>query len=118
MPTMAQAIRAYVQSIDEKVTSDQIKEAITTQYPDQWKSTTLQAHLYACVVNNPKAYIHHPFTQKFLYRHSDGSFEIYDENVRKRSINHTYVIEVSKIAGSTFWGRSFFKSDSVSARGS
>ena len=81
MPTMAQAIRAYVQSIEEKVTSDQIKEAITTQYPDQWKSTTLQAHLYACVVNNPKAYIHHPSTQKFLYRHSDGSFEIYDENV-------------------------------------
>jgi hypothetical protein len=61
MPTMAQAIRSYVQSIGGKVTPDQIKRAINAEYPNQWKPSTLQAHLYACVVNNPKAYIHHPW---------------------------------------------------------
>jgi hypothetical protein len=70
MPTMAQAIRSYVQSVGGKVTPDQIKHAIYAEYPNQWKSSTLQAHLYACVVNNPKAYIHHPWVEKFLYRTS------------------------------------------------
>ena len=39
------------------------------------------AHLYACVVNNRKAYIHHPSIEKFMYRHSDGSFELYSEQM-------------------------------------
>ncbi len=25
---------------------------------------TIQAHLYACIVNNPKAYLHHPSTER------------------------------------------------------
>lgn len=79
MTTMAQAVKAYVQSVGGSVTSDQIKKAITSQYPEQWKASTLQAHLYACAANNPKAYIHHPSTEKFLYRNTNGTFEIYSE---------------------------------------
>jgi hypothetical protein len=71
MTTMAQAVRAYVESAG-KVTADQIKRHINSQFPGQWKASTLQAHLYACVANNPKAYIHHPSAEKFLYRNSDG----------------------------------------------
>lgn len=79
MTTMAQAIKAFLNSAGRKVTAEQIKQAINTQYPGQWKASTLQAHLYACAANNPKAYIHHPSAQKFLYRNADGTFELYSE---------------------------------------
>lgn len=79
MTTMAQAIKKYVQSAGGKVTAEQIKQAINAEYPGQWKASTLQAHLYACAANNPKAYIHHPSTEKSLYRNTDGTFEIYSE---------------------------------------
>ena len=78
MPTMAQAIKSYVQQVG-KATADQIKKHVASTYPDQWKASTLQAHLYACVVNNPKAYIHHPSAEKFLYKHANGAFELYSE---------------------------------------
>ena len=78
---MAQAIRAYVDSAGGKVTADQIKRHINSQFSGQWKASTLQAHLYACVANNPKAYIHHPSAEKFLYRNADGTFELYSESV-------------------------------------
>src|ERR1700752_4291404 len=81
MTTMAQAIRAYIESSKGPVTADQIKRHINSNYPGQWKASTLQAHLYACAANNPKAYIHHPRAEKFLYRNADGTFEVYSENV-------------------------------------
>ena len=37
--------------------------------------------LYACVINNPKAYIHHPSSERFLYRNSDGTFELYSAQI-------------------------------------
>jgi RecB family endonuclease NucS len=79
MTTMAEAVRTYVQSASRKVTADEIRQYINKEFPDRWKASTLQAHLYACVVNNPKAYIHHPFAERFLFRHADGTFEIYSE---------------------------------------
>ena len=79
MTTMAQAIKAFLGSVGGKVTAEQIKQAINKQYPGQWKGSTLQAHLYACMANNPKAYVHHPSAQKFLYRNVDGTFELYSE---------------------------------------
>ena len=79
MATMAQAIKSYVQSAGGTVTAEQIKYAINAEYPNQWKPSTLQAHLYACAVNNPKAYIHHPSVEKFLYRNADGTFDLYSE---------------------------------------
>ncbi len=79
MTTMAEAVRSYVESVGSKVTSEQIKAAITAKHPNQWKPATLQAHLYACVVNNPKSYVHHPFAKRFLYRNADGTFELYSE---------------------------------------
>ena len=81
MTTMAQAIRTFVESADGKVTSEQIRQHIRTQYPEKWKDTTLQAHLYACSVNIPKSYAHHPYAVKFLYRNADGTFESYSEKL-------------------------------------
>ena len=81
MTTMAQAIKAFLNSAGDKVTAEQIKQSINIQYPGQWKATTLQAHLYACAANNPKAYIHHPSAEKFLYRNTDGTFELYSEHL-------------------------------------
>jgi RecB family endonuclease NucS len=81
MTTMAQAIRTFVQSAGGGFTTDQIKRHINAEFPGQWKASTLQAHLYGCVVNNPKAYIHHPSVERFLYRNGDGTFELYSEAV-------------------------------------
>jgi hypothetical protein len=33
------------------------------------------------VVNNPKAYTHHPHAERFLYRNIDGSLEFYDDKI-------------------------------------
>jgi len=76
---MAQAIKQFVQSHGGKVTAEKIKHAINAAHPGQWKASTLQAHLYACAANNPKAYIHHPAAEKFLFRNTDGTFELYSE---------------------------------------
>lgn len=80
MPTIAQAVKEYVESVGS-ATSEQIKREINSKYPGQWKPAALQAHLYACVVNNPKAYIYHPYADRFLYKTSDGMFEIYNEKL-------------------------------------
>jgi RecB family endonuclease NucS len=56
-----------------------IKQAVENNYAGKWKSSTLQAHLYACVVNNPKSYIHHPSIAKFLYKNADNTFELFSE---------------------------------------
>lgn len=81
MTTMAQAVKKFVQTVGGKVTAEQIRQAINADYPDQWQPATLQAHLYACAANNPKAYIHHPSAEKFLYRNTDGTFELYSEEL-------------------------------------
>jgi len=81
MPTMAQAIRSFVEAAGGPVTSEQVRRHIEAEYAGQWQPRTLQAHLYACVVNNPKAYIHHPSALRFLYKNADGSFEIYSEQL-------------------------------------
>lgn len=81
MTTMAQAIRAYVQTAGGKVTAEQIRRHINADFSGQWKASTLQAHLYGCVVNNPKAYVHHPSAERFLYRNADGTFELYSESI-------------------------------------
>jgi len=64
MATMAQAIKAFVESTSTPITAEQIKQYITTEYSGKWKNATIKAHLYACVVNNPKAYLHHPSTER------------------------------------------------------
>jgi hypothetical protein len=46
----------------------------------------LTAHLYACAINNPKAYIHHPHADRFLYRHADDSLELYDPKVHGENV--------------------------------
>ena len=79
MPTLAQAIRAHLDSVGGKVTAEQIKQAINAEYPGQWKASSLQTQLYASVANNPKTYLHYPWAQKFLYKNSDGTFELYSE---------------------------------------
>jgi hypothetical protein len=76
---MAQAIREVIEPLGRSATSEEIRAAVMSKYPDKWQRSTLQAHLYGCVVNNPKGYIHHPNAQKFLYKNSDGTFEIYAE---------------------------------------
>ncbi len=81
MSTVAQAVRSYVESVGGEVTTEQIKQSINTEFPGQRKASTIQAHLYARTVNNPKAYGHHQYAEKFLYRNTDGTFALYSEQV-------------------------------------
>jgi hypothetical protein len=80
-PTIAQAMKDFVQSAGGQVSSEEIKRSLDTTYPNQWQPSAIQAHLYACVVNNPGAYTHHRYTEKFMFKHPDGSFEFYDETL-------------------------------------
>lgn len=79
MTTLGDVLKSFVSESGGKVTADQIRRHLSAEYPDKWKGSTLQAQLYACAANNPKAYVHHPYTEKFLYRNPDGSFELYSE---------------------------------------
>ncbi len=79
--TLAEAIKQYMQETAGPVTSDMVKRAVEERYPGQWKVSSVQAHLYACQINNPKAYIHHPSAERFLYKNSDGTFVLYDEKI-------------------------------------
>lgn len=79
MATMAQAIQGIVERAGRRLSSEDIKREVEAAYPGKWKPATLQAHLYACSVNNPKGYIHHPYAAKFLYKNTDGTFELYSE---------------------------------------
>lgn len=79
MATMAQAIQGIVERAGRRLSSEDIKGEVEAVYPGKWKPATLQAHLYACSINNPKGYLHHPYAVKFLYKNSDGTFELYSE---------------------------------------
>ena len=79
MTTLAEVVKAFVQASGGRVSTEQLRQHIDAEYPDTWKGSTFQTQLYACAVNNPKAYVHHAYTEKFLYRNADGTFEIYSE---------------------------------------
>jgi endonuclease len=79
--TLAEVVKAFAADAKGKFTTDQLRQFLKTHYADKWKDSTLQAHMYACSANNPKAYVHHPYAEKFLYRHADGSFELYSEEL-------------------------------------
>jgi RecB family endonuclease NucS len=81
MTTMAQAIKRFLEARGAPASSQEIRRHIEAEYAGQWQPRTLQAHLYACAVNNPKAYVHHPSAERFLYKNGDGSFELYSEQL-------------------------------------
>ena len=56
-----------------------IRRSVESRFPRRWQPGTLNAHLYACAINNPKAYVHHPSSERLLYKRADGTFELYDE---------------------------------------
>lgn len=78
MPTMADAISEALRSGGGRMRRADIKSYIEDRYPGEWQPSTLVAHLYACAVNNPKAYVHHPSAPRLLFRSPDNTFEIYD----------------------------------------
>jgi hypothetical protein len=80
VPTMADAIREASRTVGSRLSRREIKEYIDSHHANEWEPTTLTAHLYACAVNNPKAYIHHKNAQRFLFRYPNDSFELYDEH--------------------------------------
>jgi Holliday junction resolvase-like predicted endonuclease len=78
---MSQAIREAFGGGAEALSREAIKQSVESRYPGKWKPATLSAHLYACAINNPRAYVHHPHAERFLYKLADGAFELYDDKV-------------------------------------
>lgn len=89
MATMAQAIREAIELAGRALTRDEIRQFVAERYPEQWQPATLTAHLYGCAINNPKAYIHHPNADRFLYKRGDGTFELYDAKLHGPNIWET-----------------------------
>lgn len=81
MATMAQAIKEAFAERGGALSREAIKQSVESRYPGEWQPATLRAHLYACAVNNPRAYVHHPNAERFLYKLADGTFELYEETV-------------------------------------
>lgn len=83
MPTLAQAMQAYMESVGGKFTVDQIVRHFNDKFPDQWKESTIRAGAtYDFVVNNPMAYKHFLGGPKFVFRnYADGTLELYSEEV-------------------------------------
>jgi len=81
MTTMAGALRNFFENSSGGATRKQIKNYIESSFPGKWTHGTLSAHLYACTVNNSKAYIHHKWADRFLYRSDDGYFHWYDPDI-------------------------------------
>ena len=79
MATMSQAIREAFGGGGDALSREAIKQSVESSYPGEWRPATLRAHLYACAINNPRAYVHHPHAERFLYRRADGTFELYEE---------------------------------------
>jgi len=78
---MADAIREALKAAGGRLSRREIKDYIESHHANEWEPSTLTAHMYACAVNNPKAYIHHKNAQRFLFRKPDDTFELYDEQV-------------------------------------
>lgn len=78
MPTLYEAIKEAVEQSGGKSSREDIRRYVDRTYPGKWQPSALTAHLYACAINNPKAYIHHPHAKRILFRCADGSFELYD----------------------------------------
>ena len=86
MVTMSQAIKEAFGESGGTLSREAIKQSVESRYPGKWQPTTLSAHLYACAINNPKAYIHHPHSERFLYKIADGTFELYEEKAHGPNI--------------------------------
>src|SRR5215510_14376324 len=76
---MADAIRDALKAAGGRLRRREIKDDIDSHHANEWEPSTLTAHLYACAINNPKAYIHHKNVPRFLFRKPDDTFELYDE---------------------------------------
>ena len=60
MATMKQAIKEAFEQSEGALSKEVIRQFVDERYPGIWQPSTLTAHLYACAINNPKSYIHHP----------------------------------------------------------
>ena len=79
MATMHKAIKEALEQSEGALSKEAIRQFVDERHPGVWQPSTLTTDLYACAINNPKSYIHHPYAKRFLYRCADGTFELYDE---------------------------------------
>ena len=86
MATMKQAIKEAFEQSESALSKEVIRQFVDERYPGIWQPSTLTVHLYACAINNPKSYIHHPHAKRFLYKNADGTFELYDEGAHGPNI--------------------------------
>jgi hypothetical protein len=78
MVTISEAIKEIFTELDRVVSAEEIIRIINQRYPNRWKKSAINAHLYGCSVNNPPAYTQHPSMPKFLFDHGRRRYELYN----------------------------------------
>lgn len=77
LTTISEALREIFTEFDRVMSAKEVIHIINQRYPNKWKESALNAHLYGCSVNNPPAYTQHPSMPKFLYDHGQRKYELY-----------------------------------------
>jgi len=77
MTTLREVVNRFAMNAQGSFSLHQLRQHLHQHYPDKWKDSSVQSHMYASRVNNPKAYIHHPYAKRELYMRTDGTYELY-----------------------------------------
>ncbi len=78
MTTISEALKEIFSEFNRTMSAREVIQIINQRYPDKWKESALNAHLYGCSVNNPPAYTQHASMPKFLFDHGQRRYELYD----------------------------------------
>jgi len=74
MTTISEALKEIFSEFNRTMSAKEVIQVINQRYPDQWKESALNAHLYGCSVNNPPAYTQHASMPKFLFDHGQRRY--------------------------------------------
>ncbi len=77
MTTISEALKEIFIEYDRVMSAREVVQIINQRYPNKWKESALNAHLYGCSVNNPPAYTQHASMPKFLFDLGQRQYERY-----------------------------------------
>lgn len=73
----ADALEEAVRHYGGVVSNRQILDYVKRKYPDNWKDSTIRAHIMGCSINHSSSH-HYRYFRKFLFTVSPGRVRLYD----------------------------------------
>lgn len=77
LATISEALKEIFSEYNRVISAKEVIQIINQRYPNKWKESALNAHLYGCSVNNPPAYTQHASLPKFLFDNGQRKYELY-----------------------------------------